>query len=79
MVVVCQRIYNLKRDFLCGKIRDEFKFHLVNRRIVCKPLQCVGLGIFSLVLFNQTLLRRVVDHKHGGMSGVGVRVVSYDC
>lgn len=56
MVVVCQRIYNLERDFLCGKIRDEFKFYLVNQRIVCKPLQCVGLGIFNLVLFNQTLL-----------------------
>ena len=27
----------------------------------------------------KALLRRLVDHKYGGMSGVGVHVVNYDC
>ena len=35
---------------------EEFKFHLVNWKQVCKPICSGGLGIRYLVLFNQALL-----------------------
>lgn len=49
-------IEKLLWDFLWSGITDEFKYHLVSWRCVCKPLQNGGLGIRNLVLFNQALL-----------------------
>ena len=67
-----------------GGLRDEFKFHLVNREKVCSPISEGGLGIRKLRVFNQTLLgkwlwrythvreawwRIVVDAKYGSKWG----------
>lgn len=50
---MARRIEKLQRDFLWGRLGNEFKYHLVSWMDVCEPLQNVGLGIQNLVLFNQ--------------------------
>ena len=42
---VSYNIERLQRDFLWGDIEEEFKFHLVNWRQVCDPIQRGGLGV----------------------------------
>lgn len=42
---VAYNIEKLQRDFLWGDIGEEFKFHLVNWRQVCDPIQRGGLGV----------------------------------
>ncbi|GMP61736.1 hypothetical protein CsSME_00024085 [Camellia sinensis var. sinensis] len=43
------------RDFV-GKIREQFKYYLVNWDIVYTPLREAHLGIHKLAVFNQALL-----------------------
>jgi hypothetical protein len=56
LVSVANRIEKLQRDFLWGGLDNESKFHLVNWKKVCTPLHLGGLGIRSLLTFNQALL-----------------------
>ena len=42
-------------NFLWGGIGDEFKFHLVNWKKACEPIQHGGLGVRNLLSFNQSL------------------------
>ena len=53
---VAYRIEKLQRDFLWGGIGDEFKYHLVNWRTICAPIQQDGLGLRQIIPFNQALL-----------------------
>uniref|UniRef100_A0A2N9HBW9 Diacylglycerol kinase accessory domain-containing protein n=1 Tax=Fagus sylvatica TaxID=28930 RepID=A0A2N9HBW9_FAGSY len=46
----------IPRDFLWGGLGDEFKYHLVNWRRICTPIQHGGLGVQQLAFFNQALL-----------------------
>jgi hypothetical protein len=49
---VAHRIEKLQRDFLWGGLGDEFKFHLVNWRTICAPIQQGGLGLRRIIPFN---------------------------
>ena len=51
-------IKKLQKEFLWGKVSEEFKFHLVNWKQVCEPLQAGRLGVFHLHSFNQALLAK---------------------
>jgi hypothetical protein len=53
---VAHRLEKIQRDFLWGGLGEEFKFHLVNWKQICTPIQIGRLGIRNLVLFNQALL-----------------------
>lgn len=55
-VSIAQHLVKLQRDFLWGGMDDCVKFHLVRWQMVCKPVQQGGLGLHSLVRFNQALL-----------------------
>lgn len=46
----------IQRYFLWGGLGDEFKYHLVNWRNVCTPIQQEGLGVKQMISFNQALL-----------------------
>ena len=78
---IASRIEKLQRDFLWGGFEDERKFHLVNWKTACLPLQGGGLGIRNMAIFNKALLgkwlwrystessslwRQVIDSKYGG-------------
>jgi len=54
---VTNRIEKLSRNFLWGGLDNESKFRLVNWKKVC-TLYLGGLGIRSLLTFNQALLRK---------------------
>ncbi len=77
---VAQRIEKLKRNFLLGGMGDGVKYHLVRWDHVCSPIDCGGLGVKNLTLFNKALLgkwlwrfgvekhhlwRRVIVAKYG--------------
>uniref|UniRef100_A0A2N9H476 Reverse transcriptase domain-containing protein n=1 Tax=Fagus sylvatica TaxID=28930 RepID=A0A2N9H476_FAGSY len=53
---VAHRIEKFQRDFLWGGIGEEFKYHLVNWRTICSPIQQGGLGLRRIISFNQALL-----------------------
>jgi hypothetical protein len=78
---IASRLEKLQRDFLWGGLEDERKFHLVNWKTACLPLQGGGLGIRNMAIFNKALLgkwlwrystessslwRQVIDSKYGG-------------
>jgi hypothetical protein len=81
---VTKRIEKLQRDFLWGKLGEEFKFHLVSWSKVCSSISEGGLGIRNLLVFNRAMLdkwmwryeierdawwRIVVDSKYGSLWG----------
>ena len=53
---VANRIEKIQRDFLWGGLGDEFKYHLVNWRSICLPIQEGGLGVRQIAAFNNPLL-----------------------
>jgi hypothetical protein len=53
---VANRIEKIQRDFLWGGLGDEFKYHLVNWRSICLPIQEGGLGVRQMAAFNNALL-----------------------
>jgi hypothetical protein len=53
---VARCLEKIPRDFLWGGLGDEFKYHLVNWRRICTPIQHGGLGVQQLAFFNQALL-----------------------
>jgi hypothetical protein len=55
---VAHRIEKLQRDFLWGGLGNEFKYHLVNWRTLCAPIQQGGLGLRQIIPFNQALLSK---------------------
>ena len=55
-VKIANRIKKLQRDFLCGGVGEEFKYHLVKWSKVCSPLSAGGLCLKKLVDFNRALL-----------------------
>jgi hypothetical protein len=53
---VANHFEKLQRDFLCGGIGEELKYHLVRWDKVCSPISEGGLGIKNLRTFNRVLL-----------------------
>lgn len=49
-------IKKLQKEFLWGIVLDGFKFHLVDWKQVCEPLQAGRRGVCHLHSFNQALL-----------------------
>jgi hypothetical protein len=52
LVGVANRIERLQTDFLWGCIGDEVKFHLVNWKRICTPIELGGSGVPNLIQFN---------------------------
>ena len=50
------RIERIQRNFLWGASEDVFKYPLVAWDKVCLPIECGGLGIWRVGLFNKALL-----------------------
>jgi hypothetical protein len=48
-VGVANPLDKLQRDFLWGGIGNEAKFHLVNWKRICTPLQLGGLGVHNFI------------------------------
>ncbi|KAG7950083.1 hypothetical protein I3843_13G094100 [Carya illinoinensis] len=77
-------IEKLQRDFLWGGLGDEFKFHLVKWKQVCRSIPGGGLGVRNLRVFNRALLGKwlwrfarepdslwklVIEKKYGSLWG----------
>ena len=58
LAFVAKRIEKIQCDFFWGGINEEFKFHLVSWNKICSLISEGGLGIRSLRLMNQALLRK---------------------
>ena len=84
---VTARLESIQRNFLWGSSEGSFKYPLVAWENVCLPDEMGGLGIRSVVPFNQALLgkwlwryghevthlwRRVISTKYGKGQGGGV-------
>ena len=54
--VVATRLERIQRNFLWGSSVKCFKYPLVAWEKICLPRELGGLGIWSLVSFNQALL-----------------------
>ena len=82
---VAARLESIQRNFLWGPSEGSFKYPLVAWENVCLLVEIGGLGIRSVVSFNQTLLgkwlwryghedthlwRRVISTKYGEAQGV---------
>jgi hypothetical protein len=57
-VVVAKRVEKIRRDFLWGKVRDEFEFHLVSWSKFFTLIPLGGLEVRNLLLFNRALLEK---------------------
>ena len=83
----------MQRDFSWGGLGDELKFYLVKWDTICNPIQCGGLGVRNLIMFNGALLgkwlwryghecealwRQVIDCKYAFEVGGGTTSVSRD-
>ena len=81
---VAARMESIQRNFLWGSSEGSFKYLLVACKKVCLPVEMGGLGIRSVVSFNQALLgkwlrryghevthlwRRVISTKYGEGQG----------
>ena len=81
------RLESIQRNFLWWSFEGSFKYPLVAWEKVCLPVEMGGLGIRSVVSFNQVLLgkwlwryghedthlwRRVISTKYGEGQGGGV-------
>ena len=53
---VAARLENIQVNFLWGSSKGNFKYPLVAWEKVCLPVEMGGLGIRSVVSFNQDLL-----------------------
>ena len=53
---VAARLESIQRNFLWGSYEGSFKYPLVAWENVCLPIEMGGLGIRSVVSFNQALL-----------------------
>ena len=53
---VAARLESNQRNFLWGSYEGSFKYPLVAWENVCLPIEMGGLGIRSVVSFNQALL-----------------------
>ena len=53
---VAARLESIQRNFLWGSYEGSFKYPLVAWEKVCLPIEMGGLGIRSVVSFNQALL-----------------------
>lgn len=47
---VANRLEEMQRDFFV--IGEDFKYHLVDWRLICKPSREVGMGLRKLVIFD---------------------------
>ena len=68
-VSVANRIEKLQRDFLWGRLGEEFKYHLLSLSKVCSPVLEGGLGVRNLLLFNRALLEKWLWHYMENCSG----------
>ena len=57
-VSVANRLEAIQRKFLWGSFGSDFKFHLVNWKVVTQPILGGGLGVRDLRFFNEALLRK---------------------
>ncbi|XP_075665064.1 putative mitochondrial protein AtMg00310 [Castanea sativa] len=87
---VAARLESIQRNILWGSSEGSFKYPLVAWKKVCLPVEMGGLGIRSVVSFNQALLgkwlwryghevtnlwRRVISTKYGeGQEGWSTKV-----
>ena len=53
---VAARLESIQRNFLWGSFEGSFKYLLMDWDNVCSPVERGGLGIRSVVSFNQALL-----------------------
>ena len=53
---VAARLESIQRNFFWGSSEGSFKYPLVAWENVCLPVEMGGLGIRSVVSFNQALL-----------------------
>ena len=53
MLAVLGELRKFRETSFGGKWGEEFKFHLVNWKMICAPIQQGGLGIRDVVLFNR--------------------------
>ena len=61
---VAARLESIQRNFLWGSFEGSFKYPLVAWEKVCLPVEMGGLGIRSVVSFNQVLLGKWL-WRHG--------------
>jgi len=56
MLALLGELRKFRETSFGGKWGEEFRFHLVNWKMICVPIQQGGLGIRDVVLFNRAFL-----------------------